>query len=70
MKNGNCLTFARLYCEAYPEIAVKKGYKSSEYRSCVEFNKNEAEDLFTIWDKDYNKDFFDIKMNYRGTKEY
>lgn len=24
LKNGNCLTFARLYCEAYPEIAVKK----------------------------------------------
>ena len=66
LQEGNCYTFAGIFCEKYPEVAKKNNFNRNNYKGWCEFNKG----IFTIWNQNGNKDFFDVEMNYCGTKEY
>ena len=66
LEKGNRYTFAKIFCDKYPDIAKEDGLKPDNYRAWVDFNDG----LYTVWRNNGNKDFFDVEMNYCGTKEY
>ena len=66
LKSGNCYTFALLFVDNYPDVAKKNGFKASEYKYWVDWNG----EIFSIWNKDNSKDFFDTEMNFTGREEY
>lgn len=68
LAEGNISVFAELYCKKYPKIAKANGFTEYNRRAWLEFNKEEQ--LFTIWLKNGNKQFFDVKFEFIGEKEY
>ena len=65
---GNRYTFALIFCDKYPDVAKEEGFKPVDYRAWVDFSDEDR--LFTVWRNNGDKDFFDVNLNYCGTKEY
>jgi hypothetical protein len=68
LEKGNRSVFAEIFCTKYPEIAKKQGFKKMDYNSWVDWN--EEDKIFTVWNKNGDKDFFNTSFEFLGRKEY
>jgi hypothetical protein len=68
LEKGNRYTFAEIFCETYPDVARDNNFKPSTYNAWLDFNEDDK--IYTVWNKNGDKDFFDTNMEFLGRKEY
>ena len=68
LADGNRYTFAKIFCKNYKKIAKKNGFNENDYRGWIDWNNEDK--MYTVWNKNGDKDFFNINFEYCGTKEY
>lgn len=68
LEKGNKYTFAEIFCETYPKVARKNNFKPNTYNAWLDFNEDDK--IYTVWNKNGDKDFFDTNMEFLGRKEY